>query len=104
MPHTDEDRLANFRPQPEATTVDEFLEQQLKSHELRNLYIARALPWGPLIPQARYEVLGRERALRSSGACRALLPRRLRPCWPRPAWKACATLRLLPWVFRRTWP
>ena len=43
--------------------MDEFLEQQLKSHELRNLYIARALPWGPRIPQARYEVIGREAGL-----------------------------------------
>ena len=60
VPHTDDDRLANFKAKPEATTVDEFLELQLKSHELRNIYIARAQPWGPQLQRARYEILHTE--------------------------------------------
>jgi hypothetical protein len=63
LPHTDDERLENFRTTPQVTTVDEFLESQLKSHQLRNIYISQAQPWGPHLPRASYTELRKEERL-----------------------------------------
>lgn len=58
LPHDDEARVAHqASPSGSAPDVEAFLHRQLDYHEAINVVVSQFLPWGPWLPQARYETI-----------------------------------------------